>query len=310
MFTKPANQTTLHIGVTQVDKSAESAELFSVTAASASATVAPTMGNHSWVVLGTTLVGATGGSALNFPEISTGHVICADAISEANYSADGSWAAVLFRYEDSQSSTGGITDPVLGTGLYGLQRLQDTEDGDVSLYASVAPASTKTIDTRTSAGSIATTKYDQLSYGSFSADATTTNHFFSTWKARGLTAEAFQDCVIAVQRAQQSSIVLLSNNAHLYFTRMQASANPIMRQREKIWLSGISTRSYKGSLKWMYFVNGGSLGDVFAGDPGWAQLSNGAGAGTVSNTLAWGGGAVVIGPADGTVPWINNSFGT
>jgi hypothetical protein len=323
-FIKPANQTSIQVFVQTVDRSGESAQLFSVLATSAgcTATVHPGGGGTgnafptiAWVMWGT---GTTAGTGVRIDAnafsaaLVNAHVICVDAIPEQNYSADGSWSLIYFRPEDRNTGYS-INDPVNSALLYGFQRLNDTEDGEVSLYLSMTPGAQKTITTngRTNGGSALSATISLTDPCSFyvanSIDSTATTRY-AGWKSRGLTADTFSEFTVAALFPNQS-ITILQQARTGYYSRMISSANPVMRAREKVWLTGGSARMYKGSFRWLYWVNGGRLGDVFGSDPAWVQLSNGGGtSGGQALLAAAGGGALVVGPHDGT-PWLPNLAG-
>jgi hypothetical protein len=271
----------------------------------------------AWVTWGTGTLPSQGVdiSAHSFlgDALANAHVICVDAIPEQGYSADGSWTLVHFKHEFVNVSFD-ASRPINSIAMYGFHRLNDTEDGDVSLYSSVSPGGSKslTVDSATSAGGAVSSFSTALNQGSYYAAATTDLTTYVKYAGFTYTSSsnsfAARNFTITSLFATQTTVQLQNTRQH-YYSRVQSSANPNMRAREKVWLTGGSARVYKGSFKWLYWVNGGRLGDVFEGDPGWAQLSYGGGVGGGLNSTAMaGGGALVVGPHDGT-PWLPNLAG-
>jgi len=313
VFAKPANQTTIQILVGQFNTVAESAEMFSfcATQTGATASVHPggggtgnAFGAHAWVMYGTSST-PTFGSVINADVSSVitfnnANVICVDAIPEQNYTADGSWVLQLSGTDSglSLSSTGSL--------LYGLQRLNNTEDGDVCVYATAVPIGTKTLysNSRASAGSIPNSGQNNIYYhfGFMDASFSTTSVAFATWVGRGTSAsEAFAECeVAALSRTQATGFI--QNVTTGRSQRMVSTANPLTKYRERIWLvTSVSAPAFfavKGSFRWMYWVSGDQITDTYGVDPGWMQIATQSGSGSV----------MVIGPHDGT-PWSAN-FGT
>jgi hypothetical protein len=317
VFAKPANQTTIQILVGQFNTVADSAELFSfcATQAGCTATVHPggggtgnAFGAHAWVVWGTNSTptfGSTiqasnaGGFILNFLNA---HVICVDALPEQNYTADGSWS--LF-YSGEESVQGYAC---LGGYAYGLHRLNDIEDGEISPYVSVTPGTAKTLygNARTSGGVTSSSNIGGVTrWGWFSWDTSmsTTHVMFAGWRGRGLTTEIFVEFEPATLAFTQSAFTHILNGTVTQSPRMGATANPITKTKERIWLVN-TTAPYnmvKGSFRWMYFVMGDQYTDTYGTDPGWIQLCT---TGTyVPVQSANNPAAVVLGPYDGT-PWM------
>jgi hypothetical protein len=309
VFAKPADQATIQIFVGQFDTAAESAEMFSFCATQAGCTAITqpgaggtgnTFGARAWVMWGTSTV-AGSGVAINADTsasmlFNNANVICVDCIPEQNYTADGSWVVQL-----SGTDASGL--PSVGSLLYGLQRLNNTEDGDVCVYSTVTPGGTKTLygNSRTTAGNNPNTanNHNYFHYGYIEATPTTTRVYFATWIGRGTPASAaFAECEIAsLGKLQVSGNVQAMTNARSM--RMVSTANPLTKYRERIWLvtSTSSPAFYvvKGSFRWMYWVSGDQITDTYGVDPGWIQIA------THSNN----GSVMVIGPHDGT-PWCTN----
>jgi hypothetical protein len=293
VFAKTAANTALQIFVGQFDTVADSAEMFSFCATQAGCTAAihpggggtgNAFGTKAWVVWGT---GTAPGSGVNIPGSTTfqrGNTICVDALPEQGYSADGSWSLV---YSNSTSS------PV-GFNVFGFHKLNDTEDGDLSPYATLNPGGVKTLygEARTNAGTNPTIATSEFYVGTVTGTA---NVWFSCWRRRGLSGDTFAEVEPAqlVQKQSAGPGVLGINATNAY--RVATGTDPIARIREPIWLvSGrIDFKMFKGTLKWMYWFSGQQVTAVYGNDPGWVQIGT---------TLP----AAVIGPADGTA-WVLNA---
>lgn len=304
VFTKPAANATIQIFVGQFETVAESAQLFSfcATQAGATATVAPggggtgnTFGAAAWVMWGTGTTAGTGSrvsgttSTLLFLN---SQYICVDAIPEQAYTADGSWAMFI------ATTTSAATAPVGGI-LYGFQRLNDVEDGELSPYMTINPVGTKPLYTnnRTSAGTITTIagQTDMCSFAFFDATLGTARVCFNGWRGRGMVTtsstpvDAFTEFEIADLAFLQTAIAFV--RATNTVPRMHSSASPYAKPRglvQLIYTNTTTIRMYKGSLKWLYWVNGDQVTDIYGTDPAWVQLS--------SNLQ----GSLVLGPSDGT----------
>jgi hypothetical protein len=307
VFAKPANQTTIQILVGQFNTVADSAELFSfcATQAGATATVHPggggtgnAFGAHAWVMWGTNSTPTFGSfiCADTSPQIQykNAQVICVDAIPEQGYSADGSWAVALHGPVTSYVST-------MNGHLYGLQRLNDMEDGEVSTHVSVTPPASKTLyaNNRTSSGvtlSIGINQAAVFQFGYIDATASTTTVYHAGWRGRGLTTEAFTEFEIAALALTQTN-VFVQGQTIIRTSRMASTANLLTKTRERIWLVSTSFpyTFVKGSFRWLYWVSGEQATDTYGVDPGWVQL------GSCENLLQHGS-TMVIGPYDGT-PW-------
>lgn len=313
VFTKAANQTTIQILVGQFNTVADSAEMFSfcATQTGCTATVHPggggtgnAFGTHPWVVWGTgsgtAVHGAINGQTnSSLTSMINANVICVDAIPEQNYTADGSWT--LF-YLTEQNGSAGLP-PAAGGFAYGLHRLNDIEDGEISPYVSLCPGAGKVVytNTRTSAGTVLTVANNHrmvLSHAVTVIGGSTT--FYSGWRGRGLTSEAFVDFEVAASAFLQSPTALLqARTGSLYAIRMQATANPLVKSRERMYLVN-TTAPYnivKGSFRWLYLVTGDQVTDTYGLTPGWVQLGT---CSSIPSQVTYG--AFVVGPYDGT-PW-------
>ena len=289
----------------------EATELFSfnATQTGCTATVHPggggtgnAFGAHAWVMWGTSMTAGNGslvaacGSAFLFLN---SQYICVDAIPEQNYSADGSWNLFIL------STTGTTIAPVGGL-LYGFNRLDNIEDGELSPYVTINPGGTKTlyVNSRGSAGTAvaAVAGQNDTCRLPLSAITATTRVFFNGWRARGIgtlvngsVLEHFTDFELGALDSIWLSSATAFELARIQTPaiRMASSASPYAKTRELITLysaraaaSGTSHVA-KGSLRWLYWVSGDQVTDVYGTDPAWTQLS--------SHNL----GAMVVGPSDG-----------
>jgi hypothetical protein len=302
VFTKPAANTTIQIFVGQFETVAESAQLFSfcATQAGATAIVAPggggtgnTFGAAAWVMWGTGTTAGTGSKVSGTTTTSVfflnAQYICVDAIPEQAYTADGSWALFI-------ATTQSLSTAPVGGILYGFQRLNDVEDGELSPYMTINPGGTKTLytNTRTSAGTITTIagQTDMCSFAFFDTTLSTTRVCFNGWRGRGMlpvSTDAFTEFEIADLAFLQTAIAFV--RATNTVPRMQSSASPYAKPRGLVQLvhtNASNIRMYKGNFKWIYWVNGDQVTDIYGTDPAWVQLS--------SNLQ----GSLVLGPSDGT----------
>lgn len=302
---KAANQTGGLIFVTQPEPVAEGAtNLFSSLAASAgcTATVAPggggtgnTFPTLGWVAFGS---GTTVAGAVNWCGNTTGghpwgntQIIAVDLIEEQNYSADGSWVWC-------QASVGSAVSAAPSGGSFralAFCRCDDTEDGDLSPYATLNPGSVKTLygQSRTSAGTgengNAIYVTETLSIQAMLA-ASTARTYMGGWFRRGLSNEGFRELEVAalstVQSNAASTFVVNQNPGQ---SDVIGTAPIITVVREPLWAVSVNTanKMRKGSLRWFYAVGpGGGIGRFFD-NKRWVQMSNSS-------------GAFILGPWDGT----------
>jgi hypothetical protein len=309
VFARNSTAGTIQIFVGQFDTVANNAEMFSVIAGSAGATavVQPGAGGtgnafpvNAWVMWGNG-TGAPGTNASGIAGTTSSlfalnsQYICVDAIPEEDYSADGSWSLFFLTTASvSVSPVGGI--------MYGFHKLNDTEDGELSPYVTINPGGVKTLygNARTNASGTLTTdtgKTDVLSFAHFDTFWATTRTFFGGWRGRGVTlyptnSTLLSDTFVEFEIADLS--FLQTSFGHVRLTnvvpRMQSSASPYAKPRglvQLVYSNGASIRMFKGSFKWMYWVNGDQVTDIYGTDPAWVQLS--------SNLQ----GSLVLGPSDG-----------
>lgn len=314
VFAKSANQISIQILVGQFNTVADSAELFSfcATQAGATATVHPggggtgnAFGAHAWVMAGTLNTPGNGivitdnGGGVGYVGLTNANIICVDAISEQNYTADGSWS-LFYMGEDIS----GTQIPFIGGFMYGFHRLNDIEDGEIAPYVSVTPAATKPLygNNRTSGGSTSNTaNASRMSFFYQDSVIGTARVMYGGWRGRGLTSEAFVEFESATLMPLQTTNTHVQNNSPYYSPRMVSSANSLAKTRERIWLvnTTVPFNLVKGSLRWMYFVMGDQVTDTYGIDPGWVQLSSTGNFPSAHISAS----AIVLGPYDGT-PWM------
>lgn len=314
LFVKPAAQNVMQLFCSQVDKAAESAELFSVLATSAGCTAAVHPGGggtgnafptHAWVTWGTGTAPGSGSNLLTTgdPTCLNAIIMCVDAIPETAYSADGSFSLCLSTHYNTSTSNKQVGGP-----LYGLHRLNDTEDGEVSLYASISNLGIGKVfgnPNRLSAGTAPIATFETT--GSFYEQDTrfpsvsNATAMYAGWRARGLPLEAFTEFAVLALKLSQTSygspIGYPMGGTNVPAIYQAANARPFTRVREKIWLTGQGTRQYKGSIRWASWVSGGNYCDIYGTDPGWFQIAD---AGAINTFSA--GGAMIVGPHDGAAP--------
>jgi hypothetical protein len=314
VFIKPVASTTIQILVVQAATvGTEAAELFSfcATQSGCTATVHPggggtgnAFGAHAWVMWGT---GTTAGNgslvAANTSSFFflNAQYVCVDAIPEQGYSADGTWNLFIL-------ATASTTTTPVGGLIYGFNVLDSLEDGELSPYVTINPGGTKALysNTRTSAGTL-TTISGQTDVCRLPLSGVTTNArtFFNGWRGRGipgLFAGAVIEAFVEFELAALDSIYLTGATpfelarAATPAMRMASSASPYAKTREPIWLYSAKITSLgtvytaKGTIRWLYWVSGDQVTDVYGTDPAWTQLS--------SHNL----GAMVVGPTD-AAPW-------
>jgi hypothetical protein len=312
-FIKPVANTTIQILVTQAATvGSEATELFSfcATQAGCTATVHPggggtgnAFGAHAWVMWGT---GTTAGSgSLVAANTSTflllnAQYVCVDCIPEQGYSADGSWNLFI-------PSTMSVSTTPVGGILYGFNILDNIEEGEISPYVTVNPGGTKTLYTvnRASAGTLTTIsgQTDMCRLPLCNA-AVTTRTFFNGWRGRGVVynfrnQEYFTEMEACAALAPSFGLYEQARVSTPTY-RMLSSASPYAKTREPIAIvsslnvtvpiaGNVVTTPFtvKGTLRWLYWINGDQVTDVYGTDPAWTQLS--------SNPT----GAMVVGPTDG-----------
>lgn len=210
-------------------------------------------------------------------------IMVVDMLEEQNYSADGSWTLA------------GATLEVPGGGHigHGFYRCDDCEDGDLDPYVSFSGGGSTTLyaNARTGAGT-ARNSGSQENFVS-TVFATTNSVFFRGWRKRGQASDSAansQDFEVAFLWVISNTTRVMSNN----LTDPERVATTLVQTkvREPIWIVSVQSgrKMRKGTLRWMYMVQGGNGTDLFDNKQ-WIQLS--------PNNIAF-----VAGPWDGnTTPF-------
>jgi hypothetical protein len=252
-------------------------------------------GGSGAAITGTSVTWSGGGVAINLGKC---QFLCANAIEDANISADGTftWA-------------GGT--PLTGTTTYegfGFHRLDDQEDGDVEPYAWALP---------TSSGSwLNATRTANSNVNSASGDAFTTNNFaisgetcFTSWRRRGYASGGVMNgdsWILAYGAAQGANALLMGVTPTtvdtvactitstkvrdpIYVVNDHVNPSPPVGQQTNFKIR-------KGCLRWWYISSGNAGNDTFD-TKRWIQLSSG---GTLASPFP-----IVAGPADGTTTPVN-----
>jgi hypothetical protein len=304
VFIKPAANTTIQILMTQAATvGSEATELFSycATQSGATATVHPggggtgnAFGAHAWVMWGTNTTAGNGSlvaaNTSTFLLLSSQYV-CVDALPEQNYSADGSWNIFFL------TTTATNISPVGGI-LYGFNRLDNIEDGELSPYVTIHPGGTKTLYTfsRTSAGTLTTLAgQTDMCRMPLNNNVVTTISFLGGWRARAVIQEGTAREYYTEMEVSSSFSPRLGTYVQAVSTtpaiRQASSASPYAKTREPVFVvskgsTSVLPLTVKGSFRWLYLVSGDQVTDVYGTDPAWTQLSS-------NNT-----GAMVVGPTD------------
>lgn len=234
----------------------------------------------AWVHWGSAVTGGAahenwnGKNAAN--PVANAQIMCVDLIEEQNWSADGSWVHAFA----VTSVAGG------GHNGYAFQRCDDCEDGDLDPYVSMAPAggsltlytnSRTGAGTQTSSGSALDECFTTAWHSNTSAG--TSHTVWRGWRKRGLTGDAAtnqQDFELSTLIPRQTaaavtSIVIATNASD---TDKVATAPVVTKVREPIWIISVqlTRKMRKGTLRWMFTVQGGNGTDTYDGKK-WIQLS-------------------------------------
>lgn len=211
-------------------------------------------------------------------------VICANNIEASGVSQDGSFTLMIGLPATSASA---FT-------LSGLQRLDDTEDGDIDPYVYFTPttlgvyARSRTVETSSpSITDVATT--------SQAVQGTSTSYFLGFRRRGFATGDAFQEFASFCLNTASTAQFALGNNFANPETVACTFSTTSIRVREPIWIisTQLGSKMRKGTLRWWYVVAGGNSTDTLDGKR-WMQGSS---ASTASAA------ALVVGPWDGsTVP--------
>lgn len=241
------------------------------TAAGCTATVAPGGGgtgnafpSFAWVSLGS---GTTSASAVTWHGTThttwgKAQIMCADAIEEQNYSADGSWTWAL------QS---GALDGGAFCGL-SFMRCDDPEDGDLDPYITMNSGCFSTLyaNSRTSAGtSRGNSPFEFFTFNS-PLSASTSLVSLKGWRKRGMSGDSstnLQDFEFALLRPHQSTNslpILMVNSSDP--ERVATAPGPTqVKVREPLWViaTQFGRKMRKGTMRWGYAVQGGGGGDLY-----------------------------------------------
>lgn len=250
--------------------------------AGATATVAPggstttanNGSNNGFPTFGWVQLGQGAGTHTNWTGISTAvtngnaQIMCVDAIEEQNYSADASWTiahAVL------EVPGGGH----LGHGFY---RMDDGEDGDLDPYITLTSSANQVLYTnsRTTAGANRGSGASEVFQQNLTANTTNQGSMFRGWRRRGLSGDVAgnqQDFEIGIIFANSTQARLLTLVV-ADFEKVATAATTTVRVREPIWMisSQSARKMRKGTIRWMYMVQGNNGTDLFDNKQ-WIQLS-------------------------------------
>lgn len=233
----------------------------------------------AWVHWGSTNLGTTGhenwmGTNSANP-IGNAQIMCADLIEEQSWSADGSWILAMAATNFAGSGHNG----------YAFQRVDDGEDGDLDPYVSMAPSGGQTAlygNTRTGAGGQTTVGSTGECFTSawHNLTAGTAHVIWRGWRRRGLSGDAAtnqQDFEAGLLLAMQTDSALgtgLFVALNTSDAERVATAPVPTKTREPIWIvsSQIARKMRKGTLRWMYVVQGGNGTDTYD-TKRWIQLS-------------------------------------
>jgi hypothetical protein len=210
---------------------------------------------------GVNTAGNTGGkwNGSNFAQnIGNAQVMCADAIWEENYSADGSWACWMTIIDITGQPYGGKA----------FFRMDDTEPGDLDpfvlagLNASTLYSAAARTTANNSTGATAywaSTEYLDNTLG-------TTYSMFKGWRRRGLaTGDAFLTFEAGCLYALQSNEKVCEDTPG---DADKVATEPLATKvREPLWLisTGSGQRMRKGSVRWVGIVMGGNPNDTYDG---------------------------------------------
>ena len=227
----------------------------------------PTTGTR--VIFGTGGSGAaTTGSATYFLSPATSpyglaQIMAANNIEDNNISMDGSFVLAI--------GTPAIA-PTTFLG-FAFQRCDDGEEGDLDPYVywctSTATAYTGWSRTAQTTGQGAVASGDAFTSARFSASDTP----YHGWRRRGFpTDDSFQEFEGAMLGLYGTTSLLALNTGTI--DRI-ATAPVTTAVRESIWVVSTQANSkmWKGTLRWLYFVGGGSGTDTYDGKR-WIQLSS------------------------------------
>ncbi len=233
--------------------------------------VSNTFPTYGYVLRGTSTggVGEWTGQDTN-RNYQNGLVICVDAIEEQNHSADGTWTVAISDIYNHECAT--------ESWILSYHRLNDTEDGDIHPYVGLANG---WHGTPYSAG-------NRFSWPAHSGNTPPTStmyascwrdsacyHPFTAWIKRGLSGERHSDCAPAMLYTFWSGWPW---KLYGYIPETLATVPGNVRVRNTIWVVYFNgaARYRKGSLRWLYVVQGGQRFDT-SDNKTWIQLGCGYG---------------------------------
>lgn len=265
------------------DPVGEAADMLSAMAKLSAATTSPPGGNsdfptYAWVVWGSSAAIA-GAQQWVYSTSSDANgnaqIMCADCIEEENWSADGSWTIAMATLSGSTASQCTAGDHI----GFSFQRCDDSEDGDLEPYITIASDTTdQYAASRIANGAVNSTVYNLFSTSS-NYFATTGNSCLRGWRGRGSagdSASMFAGFVAAVLRSLDGStwgVVIEKNPA--WIDRQRTALVPT-KVREPLWVISDAANAYKmrkGTPRWFGLVQGGESGDTYDSKK-WIQLSS------------------------------------
>lgn len=240
------------------------------TASGCTATVGPGGGGtgnafptFAWVAAGsgTAIANAAAWHSTSSTTWGKAQIMCADAIEEQNYSADGSWTWAL------QS---GVIDGGAFCGL-SFMRCDDPEDGDLDPYVTMNAGFAATLysNNRTTAGAVrGNNPFESFTTASPIINSTSFCGL-KGWRRRGLSGDSgtnLQDFEFAFIRYHQTSTTpaLATNTSDP--ERVATAIGPTqVKVREPLWVvsSQFGRKMRKGTMRWGYLTQGGGGGDLY-----------------------------------------------
>ena len=269
-----------------VDKASEATSRFSYLAANAAGctqSVAPGGGGAgntfptvgSWVPIGrgSTLGGREWMGSFDASVGAVGKVqlMVASATEAANVSADGSFLCAAGCPNINAGAFGG----------FGLQRLDDTEEGDVCPWVTIAPTSppvsNAVYDGSSTGGSISTFLLKNIWTSNFSVGTNPSCTMFRSWRRRGMASDdTFVACGGASLAAWSSgSNATLLTNINPTDAERAACDPASYLIAEPVWVVSSTNlkKTRKGTLRWLLTVPTGNGCDLYANGR-YVQLGN------------------------------------
>lgn len=255
-----------------VDQSAEAASRFSSLASSAAGCTSntapggggtdnsfPTVG--SWVPIGTGGAQApqfwVGSGYVNAANIGKCQFMVANCTPSAGISADGSFIVAMGQPAFNAGSFLGFS----------LQRLDDTEEGDVCPFVTVALSNVNADNAvyNSNTGSISVA--DLMWTNNISVGSNPSVTLFRSWRRRGMASgDAFVGCVGAQLAAFGSSAPALFDINPTDAERAASDPSAFLIA-EPVWVGSVTNlrKTRKGTLRWLLLVPTGSGCDTWAG---------------------------------------------